>query len=248
MTGWPLAMSRSVAVYSVGGWIAGSELPSGRWSRQRESLPHARRALRPRPHARAVRRECWGIVRLLIGASAVAAVLTVLAYMIAPASFWETVIDLPRFIREVQGYPAALSLASISVLGHYGVGDEASFLRATWPFVHPVGTGHYFVLPMTLSIASIFAAARRGADRRESVFWVLTILFAAAVIVPISRGSWIAAVIAAVISRRLPTYVDHAGWCRAVALFFSSFRPSVTPSPPRRVGQTRQLLAMGRRW
>ena len=136
------------------------------------------------------------VVRAFLAVSAVAAALTVLIYVLATPTFWTTVIDLPRFIREVQGYPAAVNLINISVLAQYGDGEAA--LRATWPFTHPVGTGHYFVLPFAISLAGTYAAWGRAAGRREIAMWVgLVGLFLAAEIVPISRGSWVAAAVVA---------------------------------------------------
>ena len=136
------------------------------------------------------------VVRAFLAVSAVAAALTVLIYVLATPTFWTTVIDLPRFIREVQGYPAAVNLINISVLAQYGDGEAA--LRATWPFTHPVGTGHYFVLPFAISLAGTYAAWGRDAGRREIAMWVgLVGLFLAAEIVPISRGSWVAAAVVA---------------------------------------------------
>jgi hypothetical protein len=96
----------------------------------------------------------------------------------------------------VQGYPAAVDLINVSVLAHYGDGEAA--LRATWPFTHPVGTGHYFVLPFGIALAGTYAAMDRGVRGRELAVWIgMVILFIGAEIVPISRGSWVASAIAA---------------------------------------------------
>jgi O-antigen ligase len=133
-------------------------------------------------------------VRVFLVASAVAAALTVAQWALTSESFWTSVINMPQFVREVQGLPGALSLWDISILGHYGVGagNSGQFLRAIGPFTHPVGTGHYFVAPLLLSVARTMTTNRR--DPRAVAGWaLLALLFAAAVITPISRGSWIAA-------------------------------------------------------
>jgi O-antigen ligase len=104
-------------------------------------------------------------------------------------------MDMPRFVREVQGLPGALSLWDISILGHYGVGagNTGQFPRAIGPFTHPVGASHYFVAPLLLAVSRTMTLSWR-ADRRTAITWAaLALLFAAAVVTPISRGSWIAA-------------------------------------------------------
>jgi O-antigen ligase len=87
-----------------------------------------------------------------------------------------------------------MTLWDISVLGAYGAGEGGQFMRAIGPFTHPVGAGHYFVLPLLLSVAAAFDASRRNAGWRSTALYLaLAILFAAAVITTISRGSWLAA-------------------------------------------------------
>jgi hypothetical protein len=139
------------------------------------------------------------IVRVFLGVAAVAAALSVLAHLALPSAFWATNLDLPRFVREVQGYPGATDLSQISVVVSYGL-SGAEYSRATWPFTHPVGTGHYFVLPLVLSIAGGFNALSHKASIRRLAPWGgLVLLFIAAVLVPVSRGAWVAAGVAAIL-------------------------------------------------
>ncbi len=141
------------------------------------------------------------VVSLFVCVSAIAAVGMLLQYALTGPSFWVETIDLVGFVRDVQGLPGAVDLWSISALGHFGVGDVATFARAVGPFAHPVGTAHYFLLPLILSAAiGVTPVDRRpGWARRPVVVIALVILFALAVITPISRGAWIAAVVAAIV-------------------------------------------------
>lgn len=132
------------------------------------------------------------LVRWFLWAAAVAAIFTVFLYLFVPPAFWQTTFNLVAFIRDVQGLPVN-TLWDISLLGHYGVGLEGSFPRAVGPFTHPVGTAQYFVVPLLLVIALAFAAARRREWRVAATVGLAVALFGAAVITPISRGSWIAA-------------------------------------------------------
>ena len=185
-----------IAVYSFVPWVLGSELPlkavaaSARIFLMPVELYALGRLLM-------LSRANLGIVvKAFLAVSAVAAGATLLAFVFTSPDFWTTVLDLPRFIREVQGYPAAVNLTNISVLTQYGDGE--AILRATWPFTHPVGTGHYFVLPFGIALAGTYAAWERGVRSRELALWAgLVILFVGTLIGPISRGSWIAAAIAA---------------------------------------------------
>lgn len=197
-----------VAVYSVLPWLLGSELPllSVAASARLLVMPVELYALGR--FASFIGVPTATLLQVFLGASAIAALLTVGLYVFVPVTFWSSVLDLPSFIREVQGFGGARTLFDISILGNYGIGTGGTIPRAVGPFTHPVGTGHYFVAPLLLSVAATFAAA---ADReRERMFRHLlaTVLFTAAVIVPISRGSWLAAglgvLILGALYRRLP--------------------------------------------
>lgn len=141
------------------------------------------------------------VVSLFVFVSAIAAVAMLLQYALTSPSFWVETIDLVGFVREVQGLPGAVDLWSISALGHFGVGEIATFARAVGPFAHPVGTAHYFLLPLILTAAiGVTSVNRRpGWARRPAVVIALVVLFALAVITPISRGAWIATAVAAVV-------------------------------------------------
>lgn len=183
-----------VGVYSIVPWLFGSQLPfiAVAASARIFVLPVELYALGRLAFVAGVNTRL--IVIAFVAASAVAALFTVVTYVLLPASFWITTMDMPRFVREVQGLPGARTLWDISVLGHYGVGEGGQFARAIGPFTHPVGTGHFFVVPLLLSVAATFDASRRGASwRRILAYLGLVLLFIAAVITPISRGSWLAA-------------------------------------------------------
>jgi hypothetical protein len=146
------------------------------------------------------------IVRVLLGVAAVAALATVGLYFV-PATFWNTTVDLVTFEREVQGIANAVSLWDIGLLGQFGVGDAGTFTRAIGPFTHPVGTAHYFVLPLVIAACAVMRSWQLGAYSEGRRYLLLVGLFAAAVVTPISRGGWltaaIALVLAAVIFRRI---------------------------------------------
>jgi len=189
-----LAYVGLIALYSVVPALLGSDLPfmSVAGSARVFAVPVELYALGRLAVLSGV--EVAALVRVFLVASAVAAALTVAQWALTSESFWTSVINMPQFVREVQGLPGALSLWDISILGHYGVGagNSGQFLRAIGPFTHPVGTGHYFVAPLLLSVARTMTTDRR--DPRAVAGWaLLALLFAAAVITPISRGSWIAA-------------------------------------------------------
>jgi hypothetical protein len=146
------------------------------------------------------------IVRVLLGVAAVAAVATVGLYFV-PAVFWMTTLDLVTFERQVQGIGSAVSLWDIGLLGQFGVGDSATFTRAIGPFTHPVGTAHYFVLPLVIAACAAMRSWQLGLRDEARRYLLFVALFAAAVITPISRGGWltagIALVLAAVLLRRI---------------------------------------------
>lgn len=182
-----------LVAYSVVPWLLGSHLSflSVAASAREYVLPVELYALGRLAVAAGV--DVRGLVRWFLAVSAVAAAFTVFEYAFLPATFWSSTMDMVSFVRIVQAVPGAQSLGAISILAQYGVGKVAIFPRAIGPFTHPVGTAHYFVLPLILSVAASYQALNSG--RRKEAVWMaaLAILFAAAVISPISRGSWIAA-------------------------------------------------------
>lgn len=180
-------------VYSVVPWLLGSHLSllSVAASAREYVLPVELYALGRLAVAAGV--DVRRLVRWFLAVAAVAAAFTVFEYVFLPVTFWSSTMNMVSFVHSVQGVPGATSLQFISILGQYGVGKNAIFPRAIGPFTHPVGTAHYFVLPLILSVAASFLALNSG-RRKEAVWMVaLAILFAAAVITPISRGAWIAA-------------------------------------------------------
>ncbi len=124
-----------------------------------------------------------------------------------PATFWNSTMDLVRFEREVQGISNAVSLWDIGLLGQFGVGIGGTFSRAIGPFTHPVGTAHYFVMPLVIAAAAAMHFWNEQSKAASRSYLLLVALFAVAVVTPISRGSWFAAgvalVLLAVLYRRI---------------------------------------------
>ena len=132
------------------------------------------------------------LVRWFLAVAALAAAFTVFEWVFLPPAFWSSTLDLVSFIRVVQGIPNALGLWQISVLAQFGAGANAIFPRAVGPFTHPVGTGHYFVLPLILAAAWFYESLSQTRRWTALAIAILAILFLGAVIAPISRGSWLA--------------------------------------------------------
>jgi hypothetical protein len=138
-----------------------------------------------------------GMVKVFLGVAAAAAVFSVGAFAFLPGHFWESTYNLVGFVHDVQGITVATSLWSASLVGAYG--DSGLSLRAMGPFTHPVGTGVYFAAPFLLALCAAWTTGlrRKGA---LAVAAVGALLFAFAVITPISRGIWIGCVGAIVVS------------------------------------------------
>jgi O-antigen ligase len=146
------------------------------------------------------------IVRAFLVMAGVAAAATLILHIFVPPTFWSSTLNLVTFERFVQGISTARTLWDIGLLGQYGVGDSGSFARAIGPFTHPVGTAHDFVVPLVLAATAVMAA--RHAPASTMLTWLaVVVLFVAAVLTPISRGAWLAAVVgvmvAALLYRRL---------------------------------------------
>ncbi len=88
------------------------------------------------------------LVRWFLVVSALAAAFTVGVWALLPATFWASTLDLVGFVRVVQGIPNALTIWDISLVAHFGGGASTIYSRAVGPFTQPVGTAHYFVLPL----------------------------------------------------------------------------------------------------
>ncbi len=183
-----LAFGVLVAVYSVVPAALGSHLPAF------AVIASARELLVPV--------ELYGLGRLAgyAGVSAMtvikaflviaagAAVFSVGTFMLWPQTVWITSYNIVQFIHDVQGIGTATDLWNTSIVSIYA--GHGSILRAIGPFVHPVGTGVYFAMPLTLAMC---AAWLSNVHQKVSLALVLAglVLFALAVVTPISRGTWI---------------------------------------------------------
>jgi hypothetical protein len=128
------------------------------------------------------------VARSFLAVAAAAAIFSVGAFVLLPQTFWQTTYDLLGFVYNVQGITTATSLWGASILGGYG--NSLFFLRAVGPFTHPVGTGVYFALPLTLALCAVWTGDRhRKAGLAVAVIGL--VLFWLAVLTPISRGIWI---------------------------------------------------------
>ncbi len=136
------------------------------------------------------------VVKAFLVIAAVAAAFTVAAFVLEPGAFWQNTYELVNFIRVVQGVPTAWTTWQISLLTMYGSFGEA--IRAVGPFSHPVGTGVYFAMPLTLVVCAAWLSSRRQKVAMVTVM-IGVVLFALAVITPISRGTWIGFVGAVVV-------------------------------------------------
>ncbi len=191
-----LAFGILVVVYSVVPALLGSHLPAV------SVVSSARELLVPV--------ELYGLGRLAAYAgvspvavvkgflvvAAAAAVFSVATWYVMPQTFWATTYNLVGFVHDVQGVTTATDLWWASIVNTYiGYGDA---LRAVGPFTHPVGTGVYFAMPLTLALCAVWMS---NLHRRTA--FVITgaalVLFALAVITPISRGTWIGFLGAAVV-------------------------------------------------
>lgn len=129
-----------------------------------------------------------GLVKASLVVAAGAAIFTVGTWALLPQTFWNTTYNLVGFIHDVQGVTTATDMWWASLLNNYSNYGDA--LRAVGPFTHPVGTGVYFAMPLTLAVCAAWMSdPRRRAALAIAALGVL--LFAAAVITPISRGTWI---------------------------------------------------------
>lgn len=137
------------------------------------------------------------VVRAFLVVAAVAAIFSVATWALMPQNFWNSTYNLVLFIHDVQGVTTATTLWWASILSNYG--PYGWSIRAVGPFTHPVGAGVYFAMPMALVLCAAWLSDVR---RRLALAVVLVgvVLFAAAVISPISRGTWIGLVGAVVIA------------------------------------------------
>jgi hypothetical protein len=218
----------TVVVYSVVPLVAGSEVPvSG-------IVASARQMLVPVGLYAIGRLAVAGGVRVRVVATAALAVsigvvvLTAVQHLVLPVSVLATSYDLVAFVREVQGFPGADNLWNISILGQYTGSQSLEFARAVGPFTHPVGAGHYLVLALALTTAAAFHL-RLGWRR---LLYGAALLAGLTVIFTISRGSWMAAVIAvglvALAYRRLPHAAAGLALAGLVIVLVPSLNVSIT--------------------
>ena len=165
------------------------------------------------------------IIRVFLVAAIASALFTVGQYVLGSPDFYATSLDLVSFERSVQGFASASNLWNISILGDYGTG-QGQFARAVGPFTHPVGTAHYFVLPLALAVAMAMTAVRR----RRITFGLVTILFAASIVITISRGGWGAAVLAALVCGLVFRRLRVAALGIALAIAFVAVVPPFSAS------------------
>lgn len=182
-----------VLIYSVVPYLLGSELPVAAVvaSARQFLMPVGIYALGRLALVAGARVDV--LVRVFVAISLVAALLTVVLYAAFPPTFWSSTLDLVTFERVVQGLPNAKSLWDIGVLGHYGIGSVAAFGRGIGPFTHPVGTAHYFTVPLLVMVAAVFAVLSTESRWQRLAYAVAAVVFAAALVVPLSRGAWLAA-------------------------------------------------------
>jgi hypothetical protein len=141
-----------------------------------------------------------GIVTAFMVIAAAAAVFSVAAFVLLPGEFWATTYNLVGFIHDVQGISTALDIWKTAILTMYGTLGNA--VRAVGPFTHPVGTGVYFAMPFALAVCAVWLGdLRRKAALAIAIGGML--LFALAVLTPISRGTWIGLIGALVVGGAL---------------------------------------------
>ena len=198
--------------------------------------------------------DLGSLVRTFLWASGAAAVMAIGLYLLAPPDFFITVMDLPRFIREVQGFSGAVGLREISLLVRYGPDLQGEVIRAVGPFTHPVGAGHYFVVPLLLAVTAAFREAAGNRPRRYLLTDIgLILLFAAAVLTSISRGAWAVAAVGTLICgisyRRLPVTIVGLALASAFVLLVQPFSSAATSAvaltDPSSVGH---VEAIGEGW
>jgi hypothetical protein len=195
-----LAYVALVGVYSIVPWLLGSHISFV------SVTASARELLVP------VELYALGRLALMAGAdarflvwwflavAALAAAFTVSVFFFMPTTFWSSTLDLVTFVRVVQGLPNVNTLWDLGMIARFGEGAWAAFPRAVGPFTQPVGTGHYFVLPLVLTVALFYELMNKGRRLPAAATAIFGLLMAAAVVTPISRGSWMAAGLAVLVS------------------------------------------------
>ena len=196
-----IAYAGLIVVYSIVPWLLGSHIgvTSVVASARELAVPIELYALGRLAVAGGA--DIRWLVAWALAVAAAAAAFTVCVWAFTPRLFWSTTLDLVTFVRVVQGIPNVQTLWDISILARLGGGlDYANgFVRAVGPFTQPVGTGHYFVLPVVMTVAFFYQAINQRRLWAAGAMAAAGLLFVAAVIVPISRGAWIAVALAVVL-------------------------------------------------
>jgi hypothetical protein len=195
-----LAYAVLVVVYSCGPALLGSHLPA------LAVIASAREMLVPVELYGLGRLAGYagvsvvGIVKAFLVVAAASAVFAVGAFILAPATFWQTTYNLVGFVHDVQGISSATSIWTTAILTMYGTLGYA--VRAVGPFTHPVGTGVYFAMPFAMAVCAVWLG-----DLRHKAALAIAIgglfLFALAILTPISRGTWIGMIGALVVGGAL---------------------------------------------
>ena len=188
-----------IGVYSIVPWVLGSQISflAVAASARELAVPVELYALGRLALAGGA--DVRWLVRWFLVVAAVAAAFTVFEEFFLPTKFWSSTMDLVTFTRVVQGVSNVHTIWDLSIVAQLGAGPNAAFHRAVGPFTHPVGTGHYFVMPLVLAVASFYQSLNQNRRRGAVVLAALAVLFTGAEIAPISRGSWIAAALAVVL-------------------------------------------------
>jgi hypothetical protein len=141
-----------------------------------------------------------GIVKAFLVTAAAAAIFAVGAFALLPGEFWATTYNLVGFIHDVQGISTATDIWKTAILTMYGTLGNA--VRAVGPFTHPVGTGVYFAMPFALAVCAVWLGNLRQRAALAVAIGAM-LLFALAVLTPISRGTWIGLIGALVVGGAL---------------------------------------------
>ncbi len=186
-----------VVVYSIVPWLLGSDhaFTTVASAAREFALPVEAYALGRLAYL--VGADVRFIFRAFVVASAVVALIAIVEYFVLPITFWSSTLDLVSFERIVQGVPSAISLWDISLLGDYGAGG-GTYPRAIATFAHPVGAAGYFILPLGLTVAAWYGGEARGKRLMTAGLILVSLLFALATIVTLSRGAWLAVAVAVV--------------------------------------------------
>ena len=213
-----LAYVALVGVYSTVPWLLGSHISLVAVSASARELLVPVELYALGRLAVAAGADARFLVWWFLAVAALAAAFTVFVFFFMPATFWSSTLDLVTFVRVVQGLPNVHTLWDLSMIARFGEGAWAAFPRAVGPFTQPVGTGHYFVLPLVLAVALFYQLINQGRRLPAAATAIFGLFMAAAVVTPISRGSWMAAGLAVLVSSLIYRRRAFLGVAALVAL------------------------------